>query len=119
MAEAHSAVAFSFAVTHEGVDVNFDRELLHLVYQSGVRSWKKRIARFKVNFSSCQHIMEWQHFFLILTLSKLADCVLNFASHLFAFFAVDLIDVNLSSQDVSLQDAALANTSVPRFQAKI
>jgi carnitine O-palmitoyltransferase 1 len=48
MAEAHSAVAFSFAVTHEGVDVNFDREVLMLVWYSGVRSWKKRIARFKV-----------------------------------------------------------------------
>ncbi|XP_059489708.1 carnitine O-palmitoyltransferase 1, liver isoform isoform X2 [Neocloeon triangulifer] len=49
MAEAHSAVAFSFAVTHEGLDVNFDREVLHLVWQSGIRSWKKRIARFKNN----------------------------------------------------------------------
>ncbi|KAL3285273.1 hypothetical protein HHI36_019383 [Cryptolaemus montrouzieri] len=47
MAEAHSAVAFSFAITHEGWDVNFDREVLHLVWQSGIRSWKKRIARFQ------------------------------------------------------------------------
>lgn len=45
MAEAHAAVAFSFSITHEGFDVNFDREVLHLVWQSGVRSWKKRIAR--------------------------------------------------------------------------
>lgn len=48
MAEAHSAVAFSFSITHEGWDVNFDREVLNLVWASGVRSWKKRIARFKV-----------------------------------------------------------------------
>ncbi|XP_066991889.2 carnitine O-palmitoyltransferase 1, liver isoform [Anabrus simplex] len=47
MAEAHSAVAFSFGITHEGWDVNFDREVLHLVWQSGIRSWKKRIARYK------------------------------------------------------------------------
>lgn len=47
MAEAHSAVAFSFRITHEGWDVNFDREVLHLVFNSGVRSWKKRLARFK------------------------------------------------------------------------
>ncbi|KAI5730027.1 hypothetical protein M8J76_009147 [Diaphorina citri] len=47
MAEAHSAVAFSFRITHEGWDVNFDREVLHLVWNSGVRSWKKRLARFK------------------------------------------------------------------------
>lgn len=49
MAEAHSAVAFSFSITHEGWDVNFDREVLNLVWASGVRSWKKRIARFKVS----------------------------------------------------------------------
>ncbi|XP_060521132.1 carnitine O-palmitoyltransferase 1, liver isoform isoform X2 [Cylas formicarius] len=49
MAEAHAAVAFSFSITHEGWDVNFDREVLHLVWQSGVRSWKKRIARFMNN----------------------------------------------------------------------
>ncbi|XP_049811314.1 carnitine O-palmitoyltransferase 1, liver isoform isoform X1 [Schistocerca nitens] len=49
MAEAHQAVAFSFSITHEGWDVNFDREVLHLVWQSGVRSWKKRFARFKNN----------------------------------------------------------------------
>uniref|UniRef100_A0A8D8PNY7 carnitine O-palmitoyltransferase n=2 Tax=Cacopsylla melanoneura TaxID=428564 RepID=A0A8D8PNY7_9HEMI len=47
MAEAHSAVAFSFRITHEGWDVNFDREVLHLVWHSGVRSQKKRLARFK------------------------------------------------------------------------
>ncbi|KAG5898086.1 hypothetical protein JTB14_001790 [Gonioctena quinquepunctata] len=47
MAEAHSAVAFSFSITHEGWDVNFDREVLNLVWESGVRSWKKRVARFQ------------------------------------------------------------------------
>ncbi|XP_050540748.1 carnitine O-palmitoyltransferase 1, liver isoform isoform X2 [Daktulosphaira vitifoliae] len=47
MAEAHSAVAFSFSITHEGWDVNVDREVLNLVWASGIRSWKKRLARFK------------------------------------------------------------------------
>ncbi|XP_034255804.1 carnitine O-palmitoyltransferase 1, liver isoform isoform X2 [Thrips palmi] len=47
MAEAHSAVAFSFSITHEGWDVNFDREVLHLVWSSGFRSWKKRLWRFQ------------------------------------------------------------------------
>lgn len=47
MAEAHSAVAFSFAITHEGLDVNFDWEVLHLVLKSALRSNKKRLARFK------------------------------------------------------------------------
>ncbi|XP_015585917.1 carnitine O-palmitoyltransferase 1, liver isoform isoform X2 [Cephus cinctus] len=52
MAEAHSAVAFSFSITHEGWDVNFDREVLHLVWQSGVRSWKKRFFRFQNNLKT-------------------------------------------------------------------
>ncbi|GAB1863920.1 Carnitine O-palmitoyltransferase I, liver isoform [Camponotus japonicus] len=52
MAEAHSAVAFSFSITHEGWDVNFDREVLHLVWLSGVRSWKKRFFRFLNNLKS-------------------------------------------------------------------
>ncbi|KAM7341695.1 carnitine O-palmitoyltransferase whd isoform 1-T3 [Cochliomyia hominivorax] len=45
MAEAHQAVAFSFAITHEGFDINYDQEVLNLVWNSGVRSWKKRMAR--------------------------------------------------------------------------
>ncbi|XP_020286532.1 carnitine O-palmitoyltransferase 1, liver isoform isoform X2 [Pseudomyrmex gracilis] len=52
MAEAHSAVAFSFSITHEGWAVNFDREVLHLVWLSGVRSWKKRFFRFQNNLKS-------------------------------------------------------------------
>lgn len=47
MAEAHQAVAFSFSITHEGWNVNYDREVLNLVFDSGVRSWKKRIGRLK------------------------------------------------------------------------
>ena len=50
MAEAHSAVAFSFTVTHEGVDVNLDHEALWAVWHSGVRSWKKRLGRAKVSW---------------------------------------------------------------------
>lgn len=53
MAEAHSAVAFSFSITHEGWDVNFDREVLNLVWLSGVRSWKKRFFRFMVSIREC------------------------------------------------------------------
>ena len=48
MAEAHSAVAFSFTVTHEGVDVDLNHEALWAVWHSGVRSWKKRIGKAKV-----------------------------------------------------------------------
>lgn len=48
MAEAHQAVAFSFSITHEGWDINYDREVLNLVFDSGIRSWKKRIGRLRV-----------------------------------------------------------------------
>lgn len=48
MAEAHSAVAFSFSITHDGYNINYNREVLDLVWESGVRSWKKRLARFRV-----------------------------------------------------------------------
>lgn len=48
MAEAKNAVAFSFSITHEGWDINYDREVLNLVWDSGIRSSKKRIARFRV-----------------------------------------------------------------------
>lgn len=51
MAEAHSAVAFSFTVTHEGVDVNLDHDALKAVWNSGIHSWKKRLGRAKV----CRH----------------------------------------------------------------
>ncbi|KAL5009437.1 hypothetical protein ScPMuIL_011742 [Solemya velum] len=47
MAEAHSAVAFSFSVSPDGVNVNLDHEALWQVWHSGLRSWKKRIGRFK------------------------------------------------------------------------
>lgn len=47
MAEAHSAVAFSFSITHEGVNVNLNHEALQAVWESGVRSWKKRVGRMK------------------------------------------------------------------------
>lgn len=51
MAEAHSAVAFSFSVTHEGVSLNYDWELLKTIYRGIKRSYKRRAARFKVKFN--------------------------------------------------------------------
>lgn len=49
MAEAHSAVAFSFSITHDGYNFDYNREVLNLVWESGIRSWKKRLARFRVS----------------------------------------------------------------------
>lgn len=51
MAEAHQAVAFNLTITHEGVHINYDEEVLGLVFQSGLRSYKKRFARFVVSMA--------------------------------------------------------------------
>ena len=48
MAEAHAAVAFSFNVTHEGVDLQYNHDALRAVFYSGVHSWKLRFIRWKV-----------------------------------------------------------------------
>ncbi|XP_057662082.1 carnitine O-palmitoyltransferase 1, muscle isoform [Diorhabda carinulata] len=69
MAEAHSAVAFSFAITHEGLDVNFDREVLHLVWESGVRSWKKRVARFQNSIHNGVYPGHYRYLFLLISLA--------------------------------------------------
>ncbi|CAL8283413.1 unnamed protein product [Boreogadus saida] len=45
MAEAHQAVAFQFTITPEGMDLQLSYQALHLIYRSGLRSWKKRISR--------------------------------------------------------------------------
>nr|CAG4645461.1 EOG090X04D9 [Lynceus sp. MCZ IZ 141354] len=65
MAEAHQAVAFSFAVTHEGVNVNFDLEVLRLIYRSGIRSWRKKLIRFKNNVKNGFFPGSWRSLSLI------------------------------------------------------
>ena len=42
MAEARLAVAFQFAVTDEGVVVNFDKEVMKLMARSAYKSVKRR-----------------------------------------------------------------------------
>lgn len=49
MAEAHQAVAFQFSTAPDGTDVQTSHQALTEIYLSGVRSWKKRILRLKVN----------------------------------------------------------------------
>ncbi len=48
MAEAHAAVAFSFTVGPDGLNLDVNHEALHAVWKSGVHSWKKRLGRMKV-----------------------------------------------------------------------
>jgi carnitine O-palmitoyltransferase 1 len=71
MAEAHQAVAFSFAITHEGWNVNYDREVLHLVWESGVRSWKKRVARIKAGIRNGAYPAHLESLYVILILVTL------------------------------------------------
>ena len=63
MAEAHSAVAFSFAVSHEGLHINVNHDALWAVWESGVRSWKKQFGRIKV----CAIILHFLDKFLAFT----------------------------------------------------
>lgn len=65
MAEAHQAVAFSFSITHEGWDINYDREVLDLVWVSGVRSWKKGIARFRVSVYRYHFTMIFRYYIFL------------------------------------------------------
>lgn len=67
MAEAHQAVAFSFTVTHEGVNINYDREVLLLVWQSGLRSWKKRVARFLTNLYNGVYPSSYRSLYFLLS----------------------------------------------------
>lgn len=46
MAEAHQAVSYSELVKPAHTDADHDREVLQLVWKSGLKSWKKRIARY-------------------------------------------------------------------------
>ncbi|XP_014663776.1 PREDICTED: carnitine O-palmitoyltransferase 1, liver isoform-like isoform X2 [Priapulus caudatus] len=45
MAEAHQAVAFTFQVTHDGLEVDFDHEVIASIWNSGVRSLYKNFQR--------------------------------------------------------------------------
>lgn len=86
MAEAHSAVAFSFTVTHEGVDVNLDHEALWAVWQSGQRSWKKRLGRAKNKLKAGTYPASFQSlmvFMVLVTAVRLA-----FAEPSFGFAAI-------------------------------
>ncbi|XP_070491326.1 carnitine O-palmitoyltransferase 1, liver isoform-like [Chironomus tepperi] len=47
MAEAHQATTYSDVLIHEHTEANHDQEVLQLVFKSGIRSWRKRFARFR------------------------------------------------------------------------
>jgi len=46
MAEARQAVGFRFHVTHDGaLEVDYDAEVLQLIWKSARRTWRRRMAR--------------------------------------------------------------------------
>jgi hypothetical protein len=47
MAEAHQATSYKTSMIHEHTDANHDQEVLQLVWESGISSWRKRFARIR------------------------------------------------------------------------
>uniref|UniRef100_A0A1I7RPW4 carnitine O-palmitoyltransferase n=2 Tax=Bursaphelenchus xylophilus TaxID=6326 RepID=A0A1I7RPW4_BURXY len=52
MAEARSVAALSFSLTHDGISVSYDQELLRDIWHAFSRGYKKRLARFKNDFTA-------------------------------------------------------------------
>lgn len=48
MAEAHNVAGLSFSLTHDGISVSYDQELLRDIWHKFSRAYKKRAYRFKV-----------------------------------------------------------------------
>ncbi|KAF6018437.1 CPT1A [Bugula neritina] len=73
MAEAHSAVAFSFHVTPEGLDVRYNHEALRAVWHSGLHSWKLKFIRFKNHLINTLYPAPPTSLFLICTVVSIAQ----------------------------------------------
>ncbi|XP_017959291.1 carnitine O-palmitoyltransferase 1, liver isoform isoform X1 [Drosophila navojoa] len=108
MAEAHSAVAFSFAITHEGFDINYDHEVLNLVFASGVRSWKKRIARARNGIRNGVYPAHIQSLWLITAIAL----GLHFAGYQAPFNLTNKILVYLPSNTINWQITACFLTAL-------
>ncbi|XP_037713136.1 carnitine O-palmitoyltransferase 1, liver isoform isoform X1 [Drosophila subpulchrella] len=102
MAEAHSAVAFSFAITHEGFDINYDHEVLNLVWNSGIRSWKKRLGRARNGVRNGVYPAHIQSLWLISAIAL----GLHFAGYQAPFNLTNRILVHLPSNTINWQVAA-------------
>jgi carnitine O-palmitoyltransferase 1 len=50
MAEAHSISALSLTLTHDGISVSYDQELLRDIWHAFSRGYKRRMLRFKNDF---------------------------------------------------------------------
>ncbi|XP_007941208.1 carnitine O-palmitoyltransferase 1, brain isoform [Orycteropus afer afer] len=50
MSEAHQAVGFRRSLTSDGAEVDLSAPVLQEIYLSGLRSWKRHLARFRNDF---------------------------------------------------------------------
>lgn len=66
MAEAHQAVSYAELVNIEPSDVSLERELLRLIWKSGVRAWKKRVGRFKNKIRNAIYPAHFESVWIIL-----------------------------------------------------
>lgn len=108
MAEAHSAVAFSFTVTHEGVDVNLNHDALKAVWKSGIHSWKKRLGKAKNKVKTGTYPgspTSWLFVTVLILSLKLANVDPSFG--LIGFFQTHIPGFNSSSETVSLYGSCI------------
>lgn len=52
MGDAYQASHYSSSLIHEHTDANHDREVLQLVFASGLKSWRKSIARIRTGIKN-------------------------------------------------------------------
>lgn len=65
MAEAKSAVAFSFNITPDGIHLDYDTQAVKAVWWSGVHDWRARIIRFRNHVINSLHPAPPMSFMLV------------------------------------------------------
>lgn len=69
MAEAHAAVGFSFHVTHEGLNVEYNHEAIKAIWHSGFHAWRMRFVRFKNHIINSMHPAPPMSFFVVIAVT--------------------------------------------------
>lgn len=69
MAEAHQATSYSTSLIHEHTDANHEKEVLQLVWESGVKSWRKRFARFRAKVRNGAYPAHVESLWLIIAIT--------------------------------------------------
>jgi carnitine O-palmitoyltransferase 1, liver isoform len=68
MAEAHQATSYSTSLIHEPSDANHDQEVLQLVWESGLKSWRRRFARFRTKLRNGVYPLHLESLWIIMGL---------------------------------------------------